>query len=433
MEKPNVFLLTLDELRPDDLSCYGQKKIETPYMDIWAGEGVLFEETRAVGPFTPVCLGNVLSGTDPNKHCKRDAFKLFNPPMTIAEMLKINGYKTAAFTSAELLVARYGYDAGFDEFHEPVEYLGLRPLYPEYDELGDEDFNKKMLEIHKEAGALDPREATKIIPRLELPMIYWWINDLIPWLEENRDERFFVWCHFYETHVGCENFCIYHGFLKEGVNSEDNYHLGKVEMADEFVIRPIIETMKKLGLYDDTVMILQTDHGTHLGGDRPIPPIYFASYRGPYPSHPTLYDVDVRIANIWRGPGLPEGVRVEGQVRTVDTVPTILDLCGIEPPRIAELDGVSLLPSIERGRAEGLVAYMEQVHKEPDHRLRGAVRPEVRPPRVRQPPQLLRRPLREDKGEHRPGGARLPGEAGGVEEDPEQVPAGRASPHPHHT
>jgi arylsulfatase A-like enzyme len=50
-------------------------------------------------------------------------------------------------------------------------------------------------------------------------------------------------------------------------------------------------------------------------------------------------------------------------VRTVDTVPTILDLCGIEPPRIAELDGVSLLPSIKQGRAEGLVAYMEHLHE----------------------------------------------------------------------
>lgn len=364
--QPNIILLTLDEIRADDLGCYGQEKVKTPYIDSWANDGVVFEECRAVAPFTPVCLGSVLSGTYPNKHGRRDAFRLFTPPMTIAEILKIHGYKTAAWTSAELLSSRYGYDAGFDEFYEPVEYLGMRAFYPEYGSLNDEEFNKKMLKIHSEAQALDPRQETEIAPERLLPRIYWWIDDVVSWLEKNKGEKFFVWCHLYETHVGCEKFCLHHGLLKEGENSENNYHLGKVVMADNLIVRPIIQTMKRIGLYEDTVMILQSDHGAHLqgrAGERPLPPLYFATYKGSYPSHSTLYDADVHVANIWRGPGLPRNVKVKGQIRTIDTVPTMLALCGIASPEMAELDGVSLVPFIEKGEAEGLIAYMEHLHE----------------------------------------------------------------------
>lgn len=361
MNQPNVILITVDEVRPDDLSCYGQKKIKTSAMDSLAEDGVLFEECRAVAPYTPVCMGTLHSGTYPNKHGRRDAYRLFTPPLTLAEMMKVSGYKTAAWTSAGLLVSRYGYDAGFDEFHEPNEYVGMRPFYPELDDLSDEEFNEKMLEIHTKDDVLE-----EFAGQMRLQRVYWWIDELNSWVKENKDEKFFIWCHFYETHVGIEKFLLYHKLIKEGENSENNFHLAKVEMVDKLVMKPLIENLKELNLYDNSIMILQTDHGTHLGGapgERPMPPLFFSHGKGPYPSHNTLYDPDVRVVNVWKGPGLPKGVRVKGQVRTVDTIPTLLDLLGIEPFEMAELDGVSLLPSVKTGKAEGLIAYLEHLHE----------------------------------------------------------------------
>ncbi len=385
MKQPNVFLLTVDETRPDDLGCHGQKKIKTPAIDSWAEDGVIFEETRAVAPFTPVCLATVLSGTYPNKHGRRDSYKLFTPPMTLAEIMKINGYKTAAFSSAGNLGPKAGYDAGFDVFSEPNGYMGMRPFYPEYDHLNEEEFTKQVLLRLVKDGIIGRASRELVLLREEVlrglaedelieeegdsllkGFVNPWIRELIPWLEENKDEKFFVWCHYIDTHVGNELFNIHHGFLKEGEHTENNYHLGKVLMFENVIVKSIIETMKKLGIYDNTIMVLESDHGTHLSGDpgsRPMPPLHFASYKGPYPGHSTLYDADVRIINIWRGPGLPKSVRVEGQVRTVDTIPTLLDLLGIEPPKIAELDGVSLMPFVKTGKAEGLIAYMEHLHE----------------------------------------------------------------------
>lgn len=385
MKQPNVFLLTVDETRPDDLGCYGQEKIKTPVIDSWAEDGVVFEETRSVAPFTPVCLATVQSGTYPNKHGRRNSYKLFTPPMTLAEIMKINGYKTAAFTSAGNLGPKYGYDAGFDEFYEPNGYLGMRPFYPEYESLNDEEFNEQILirlvkdgiigRASRESVLLDEKILKEFTDE-EMPekegdsllkdFVNPWIRKLIPWLEENKDEKFFVWCHFIDTHVGNELFNIHHGLLKKGENTENNYHLGKIVMFENIIVKPIIETMKKLGIYDDTIMVLESDHGTHLSGspgERPMPPLHFAAYKGPYPCHSTLYDADVRVVNIWRGPGLPKGVRVKGPTRTVDTIPTLLDLLGIEPPKIAELDGVSLIPFLKTGKTEGIITYMEHLHE----------------------------------------------------------------------
>lgn len=359
MRSPNVLLLSMDEVRADDLSCYGQRKIETPAIDSWAKEGVIFEECRTAAPWTPVSMACMLSGTYSNKHGKRDGYCLWNPRMTLAEIMKKNGYKTAGWTGASLLTEKYGYDVGFDEFKSPKKFLGMRGFYPEYDNLSDEEFNEKMLEIHTEAGVIkDIRE---------LPEQYWWINEVTSWLEENKEKKFFIWCHLMETHTGWEPFFIYHGLLKEGENSENSYKLGHVAIADRHVIKPLIETMKELKLYNKTIMILASDHGATCYGRpgwRPIPPHQYNPFREPYPWHTTLFDADVHVINIWRGPGLPKGKRVKGQVRTVDIVPTILDLCGIEPPKKAKFDGVSLLPFIKTGKSEGLVAYIEHLQED---------------------------------------------------------------------
>lgn len=353
MKNPNVLLLSMDEVRVDDLSCYGQEKIETPSMDSWAEDGVLFEETRAAAPWTPVAMGTMMCGAYPNKHGRRHADTMWTPLMTLAEIMKNNGYKTAGWSGAGLLTTKYGLADGFDEFSDPSLVHGMRPFYPQYDKLSDEEFVDKVILELAEVG-VEPRERAR----------NWWIDDVISWLEENKDEQFFIWLHLMETHTGNPSFYLHHGVMeKGGVYAENEYMLGHAFMGDKYFIKPILETTEKLGLDDNTVMILASDHGAMCQGrkgERPQPDNQF--HRGSiYPWHTTLYDPDIHVVNIWKGPGLPKGVRVKGQVRTIDFVPTILDLCSIEPPKEAELDGVSLLPFIKTGKAEGLVAYIEHM------------------------------------------------------------------------
>ncbi len=70
----SVILLTIDELRADGLGCYGNKAVSTPYADMIAADGVLFEETISSADLTPICHASLLTATHPNKHNIRHPF-----------------------------------------------------------------------------------------------------------------------------------------------------------------------------------------------------------------------------------------------------------------------------------------------------------------------------------------------------------------------
>jgi len=70
----NVILLSVDEVRPDHLSCYGYDKIKTNNLDRISESGVLFETCIAAADFTPICMSSILCAAYPNKHTMRDPF-----------------------------------------------------------------------------------------------------------------------------------------------------------------------------------------------------------------------------------------------------------------------------------------------------------------------------------------------------------------------
>ena len=118
--KPNVVLLSVDEVRPDHWGCYGYKKIGTPNIDKIAESGVLFETCIAADCFTPICMSSVLCASYPNKHGMRDPFCRIQS-RTVTEILRENGYQTAGFVGNGVLGTKHGFGAGFDHFDEPTE------------------------------------------------------------------------------------------------------------------------------------------------------------------------------------------------------------------------------------------------------------------------------------------------------------------------
>jgi arylsulfatase A-like enzyme len=100
--RPNVILLTLDTTRADHLGCYGYAEAGTPNIDRLAGEGIVFENAVAQAPLTLPSHASLLTGTYPFVHGVRDngGFYLEEHFLTLAEMLKDNGYTTAAFVGA---------------------------------------------------------------------------------------------------------------------------------------------------------------------------------------------------------------------------------------------------------------------------------------------------------------------------------------------
>lgn len=326
MAAQNLVLLSLDEVRPDHLSCYGYQTIRTPNIDRIAAEGVLFETCVASSCLTPICMSSVLCGVNPPVHGLRDPFSAIGSKM-LTEILKDRGYKTACFVGNGLLGASHGFSAGCDFFDEPTEEgAWMEVRYPGEDTVSIYEGN-------------------------------WWVDDLLAWLREDCSPPFFVWGHLYETHEGSERLLLQRGLLAQEELSGFGYYDAKIRLADDRVVGPIVQALEELGVYEETMMVVMSDHGTTLG-ERPADPIPWRE-GVTYPQHTTVYDTDLKVALVVKGKGLPCNRRVKGMVRQIDITPSLLDYLGIST--IHQFDGVSLRRYIESGEAKGLVAYAEEL------------------------------------------------------------------------
>jgi len=329
MAKKNIIIISLDEVRPDHLSCYGYKKNSTPAIDKVAKEGVRFETCITSSDLTPIAMGSVITGKYPNKHGMRDPYCHITGP-SIAGILKENGYITAGFVGNGLLAKRHGFAEGFDFWNETSkETSWLEIQYP-----GGEGE-----EIFYEGN--------------------YWVEELFKWLKDNYKEKFFIWGHLYETHEGSEHSLLKKGLIKEGEFPEFSYYDAKIKMADEKLVGRLLTTLNDLGISEDTILVVMSDHGTNLG-EHPVEPIPWRKEGKRYPQHTTMYDCDLKVAMIIKGEGLPRGKKVEGMVRSIDLVPTLLELVDISTEDY-DFDGSSLLPVIEKGKAKGREVYSEDL------------------------------------------------------------------------
>jgi arylsulfatase A-like enzyme len=327
MAKKNIVVISLDEVRPDHLSCNGYNKINTNHIDLVAKEGVRFETCISTADFTPIAMGTVITGKYPHKHGVRDAYCHITGP-SIGGILKKNGYITAGFVGNGLLAKQHGFAEGFDFWNE----------------------------TSKETSWLEVRYAGS-------DQIFYegnyWVEEFFQWLKNNHKERFFVWGHLYETHEGSEHSLLKKGLIKEGELTEFDYYDAKIKMADEKLIGRLLKTLAELNIIDDTILVVMSDHGTNLG-EHPVKPIPWRKEDKRYPQHTTMYDHDLKVAIIIKGGGLPKGKEVKGMVGSVDLVPTLLDLVGIPSEKI-DFDGTSLLPAIEKGEVKGREIYSEDL------------------------------------------------------------------------
>jgi arylsulfatase A-like enzyme len=353
MSKSNLILITIDEVRPDRLSCYGkQKRIETTNFDQIASEGVLFEEAFSVSCLTPVVHATLLSGRLPHVHRVRDPYCFVEAPM-LSHILKENGYKTAGYVGFGLLGALHGFNVGFDTFDEPTIHSATQK------ESYSQVFGVTYTDRQKEKGKNDFIDWEGL--EREEEMIMWggdWIPKVLDWIRENKENPFFLFTHYYKTHEGGERDMLASGEIVEGIMPEFSYYDAKVKRMDEYVLGSLFNELKRLDIYDNTTIVIQSDHGTNLG-EHPAPKRLCTDQL--YPQHTSMYDHDLQIAWAMKGKGLPGGRRVKGLVRNLDFVQTIIELFGLNTS--LSLDGVSLLPAIEKGVSQGLTAYCEEIHE----------------------------------------------------------------------
>ena len=295
--QPDVFLITIDTLRADHVGCYGYKQVETPTLDALAAAGVRFSHAFTHSPITNTSHTTIMTGLLPSVHGVTDfAVPLAPDHATMAELLKKNGYQTAAFIGAVILDSNSlapGLDRGFDF----------------YDNFPKEPTTKERW------GRVERRGMTVV-------------EDAESWLDKHPSGPRFVWVHLFDPHDPYEPPPPYSEKYK------DHLYDGEIAYADSALGRWVAD-LKKAGAYQNAVIIVVGDHGEGLGE-------HGEDTHGLF-----LYDSTLHVPLIVKLPGdAHSGMVLDAQVRTTDIFPTVLSETNIPAP--AELNGETLVPLIEK-------------------------------------------------------------------------------------
>ena len=287
----NVVLISMDTTRADVVGCYGLTSNITPNIDALAAEGVLFENTYAPAALTLPSHCTMLTGTIPPYHGVHDNlnYRLPDSNVTLAEILKDNGFVTGAIIGSVILDSKYGLDQGFDFY--------------------DDDFQQPRSPIHiveRQGG-----EISRIAGE---------------WLQEHQKEKMFLFLHYYDPHRSYEAPEPYHKmFLTNPPPSQkslaylQSLYAGEVAYTDH-CIKEVIDKLKQLGLYDSTLIIITADHGEMLSEHEEMTHGYY------------IYQGSVKIPLVFKVPGVSAPRRIEKTVGLVDITPTVCSLLDIKRP-----------------------------------------------------------------------------------------------------
>ncbi len=317
---PDVYLITIDTLRADHVGCYGYKQVETPALDALAADGIRFTQAFTHSPITNTSHITILTGLLPSVHGVTDFGVPLSPQhVTAAELLKKQGYQTAAFIGAVILDSNTlapGLDRGFD-------------FYDNFPAKADT----------KERWGRVERRGMEVVEHAEA------------WFDKHRTGPHFVWVHLYDPHDPYEP---PPPFLEK---YKDHLYDGEIAYADSAVAH-WIAFLKKAGVYDNAIIVVTGDHGEGLGE------------HGEETHGLFLYDSTLHIPLILKTPGAAHhGTVIDAEVRTTDILPTILSATGISAP--AELNGESLAPLLEPTKNESAPALSNRtLYGETDYPLR---------------------------------------------------------------
>src|ERR1700729_667198 len=189
-ENPDVFLITIDTLRADHLGCYGYKDVETPTLDELAADGVRFTEAFTHSPITNTSHISILTGLLPSVHGVTDfGIPLAPQHVTAAELLKKQGYQTAAFIGAVILDSNTlapGLDRGFDFYDN----------FPKTDSNGADSKNPASQNTDANKTDANKKERWDRVERRGMEVV----EHAEAWFDQHRTGPHFIWVHLFDPH-----------------------------------------------------------------------------------------------------------------------------------------------------------------------------------------------------------------------------------------
>jgi len=333
MSKPlNVILFGVDSLWADHMSCYGYHRLTTPHIDRLAEQSVLFENTYSPHIPTTPAYGGMLTGMDCFTNqvvALRHKGGLTDRVRTLAEILREAGYESTCVGFKGNPSSR-----GFDNYLEYSSWGGTDSggRMPKAESLN----NVAIPELERLAGGdkpfflflrhMDPH--SPYLPPEPYEHIFYGKDRTDPSKDTMRPVfEFAPFADYFKS------------WIPEDTTDAD-YVIAQYDGAIAYMdacIQKLLTRIDELGLAENTLVILNSDHGETLMDHE----CYF--------DHHGLYDCTLHVPLMMRLPGrLPAGKRVKGINLHQDLVPTILELLEIDSGD--KFDGKSLLPMIRGER-----------------------------------------------------------------------------------
>ena len=368
--RPNVIFILADDLGYGDLGSYGQTKIKTPHLDRLAAEGMRFTQFYAGSPVCAPSRCVLMTGKHgghayirDNREVKPEGqWPLPASEVTIAELLKSQGYTTGAFGKWGLGFVGTEGDPnrqGFDLFYGYNCQREAHSYYPDHLWRNDQ---KVVLE-RNDRGLTGKHYSHDLIEA-----------EALQFIRDHRARPFFLYVPFTIPHLALQ---VPEDSLSEYVGKWDDppydgsrgylphphpraAYAAMVTRMDRSVGR-ILALVKELGLDDNTLVIFTSDNGGAFGTvtkDFEFLPgraggtdyVFFGSTGKFRAFKGSVYEGGIRVPFIARFPGrIKAGTVSDLPAVFYDVLPTLCDLAGTEPPKGA--DGLSLLPTLlGRGR-----------------------------------------------------------------------------------
>jgi arylsulfatase A-like enzyme len=346
----HVVLISLDTIRTDHLGCYGSTRPETPAIDRLAAEGVLFRDVTAPAPTTLSSHTSMMTGTWPQSHgVARNGFTVNERNVMLAEIFQEAGFHTAGFLGSFALAARFGFDQGFGHFDEEFDLL----VTPEREQ--------------------DQRTADRVT------------EAALKHVDTLSDERLFLFVHYFDAHAPyappreyAERFVeegapvtslfadvdaateVHQGAILGPKEARGNFALqglrlciegatGEARGSDEWLadlyaaevsfldasIRDLLDGLESRGILQEALVILTGDHGETFWE------------HGDFWNHGLwVHQTTAALPLILRFPDqTAAGRTIEMPVSTIDLLPTLCGIYGIETP--ARVEGIDLLPAVQ--------------------------------------------------------------------------------------
>jgi arylsulfatase A-like enzyme len=355
--RPNVLIYMIDTLRADHTSLYGYQRDTTPFLKKLGAQALVFEDCQVQATWTKPSVASLLTSLYSYTHgLVQDYDTIPAGAATLAEQLRAAGYVTAGIVANPLAGVLSGLQRGFD-------YMSEWSVVQRFHTGADR--------------GTDSAAVNKV---------------LFPWLEQHRDEPFFVYAHTTDPHApyrppagfeekfanpaetpefnracdklaktakygggiaidraGCQRSGIDPGrFIRGAIDRYD----GEI-LHNDSSLEQLVGKLRQLGILDNTLIVVVSDHGEE-----------FWEHGWTAHGHSLYQELTNGVFLIW-GPRLVSSPRrIQEPVQLIDVMPTLLELLGLPLPDAVQ--GQSLAP-FARGqsfRRRGLVMTSRFAHPE---------------------------------------------------------------------